>query len=235
MRIAEGNDFESRSEGTEAVAILFVGRKADDGDGAAMKIVGADDDLGFVLRNALDLVAPLARGLERGFDGLGAGVHGQRHVEAGQIVEFLVEQRELLVAEGARGERDFPRLLVQSLQNLGMTVSLVHRGIRRQAIEVAFALDVIHPHAFGALDDHVERMVVVSSILVFEFDEVIGARGFLYEFGCHKRSFVSRVRVCNCRQVTISPQSPELLSSLPPGTPRRRFLVQSIVSSAIRT
>ena len=48
-RIAEGNDFESRSERAKAVAILFVGREADDGDGAAMKIIGAYDDLGFVL------------------------------------------------------------------------------------------------------------------------------------------------------------------------------------------
>jgi len=55
---------------------------------------------------------------------------------------------------------------------------LVHRGIRRQAIEVALALDVIHPDAFRALDDYVEGMIVVSSIFVFEFNEIIGARGF---------------------------------------------------------
>jgi len=57
---------------------------------------------------------------------------------------------------------------------------LVHRGIRRQAIEVALALDVIHPDAFRALDDYVEGMIVVSSIFVFEFNEIIGARGFFY-------------------------------------------------------
>jgi outer membrane receptor for Fe3+-dicitrate len=65
-------------------------------------------------------------------------------------------------------------------QNLGMAVPLVHRGIRRQAIEVALALDVIHPDAFRALDDYVEGMIVVSSIFVFEFNEIIGARGFFY-------------------------------------------------------
>ena len=108
-------------------------------------------------------------------------------------MQFLVEQRQLLVAERARGQRDFPRLLVQGFENLGMAVSLIHRGIRRQAIEVTFALDVIHPHALRPLDHHVERMIVVSSILVFEFDEVLGSHGFLYEFGCHK--FLSPIQL----------------------------------------
>ncbi len=45
----------------------------------------ADDDLGLVRGDALDLVAPLAGDLEGGLDGLGAGVHGHRHIEAGEI------------------------------------------------------------------------------------------------------------------------------------------------------
>jgi hypothetical protein len=51
---------------------------------------------------------------------------------------------------------------------------LIHRGIRSQAIEVTFALDVIHPDAFRMLDHHVERTIVVGSIAVLEFDEVLG-------------------------------------------------------------
>ena len=38
-----------------------VGGEADDGERAAVEIVGADDDLGLAVRHALDLVAPLAR------------------------------------------------------------------------------------------------------------------------------------------------------------------------------
>ena len=95
-------------------------------------------------------------------------------------MDFFVEQRQLVVAEGARGKGDFPRLLVKGLQNFGMAVSLIHRGIGSQTIEVTFALDVIHPHAFRALDYHVERMIVMSAILVLEFYEVIGALGFFY-------------------------------------------------------
>ena len=85
---------EARRERTEAVAILLVGREADDGDGAAVEIVGADDDLGLAVRDALDLVAPLARRLDRGLDRLGAGVHRQRHVEAGEFVQFLAQKRQ---------------------------------------------------------------------------------------------------------------------------------------------
>jgi hypothetical protein len=90
-------------------------------------------------------------------------------------MEFFTEQRELLVAECARGESDLAGLLLKSLQNFGMTVALIHRGIRSQAIEVTFALDVIDPDAFGALDDYVERMIVMSAIVVLEFDIVLGA------------------------------------------------------------
>ncbi len=112
--VAEGDDLEAGSERAEAVAVLLVGREADDGDGAAVEVVGADDDLGLAVGNAFDLVAPLARGLDRGLDGLGAGVHGQRHVEAGEVVQFFVEQRQLVVAEGARGQRDLAGLLDQA-------------------------------------------------------------------------------------------------------------------------
>ena len=65
------------------------------------KLLAADDDFGLIGGDAFDLVAPLAGGLEGGLDGLGAGVHGERHLEAGEVVEFFVEERELIVAEGA--------------------------------------------------------------------------------------------------------------------------------------
>src|ERR1017187_9475205 len=65
VRVSEGNDLESRRERPEAVAILLVSREADDRRGAAVKIVGAHDDLGLAVGNALDLVAPLARGFDR--------------------------------------------------------------------------------------------------------------------------------------------------------------------------
>ena len=119
LGIAEWNHFEARRERAETVAILLVGREADDGDGAPVEIIGADDDLCLALGDAFDLVAPLARRLHGSLDRLGARVHGQRHVVAGELVQFLVKQGELVVAEGARGQRDFAGLLDQRREDSG--------------------------------------------------------------------------------------------------------------------
>ena len=67
------------------------------------------------------------------------------------------------------------RLLDHGLQNCGMAVSLVDRGIGSQAIQIAIAFHVVNPHALGAFDDDVERMIVVSSVLLFELDEVFAS------------------------------------------------------------
>ena len=48
--VAERHDAEARREGPEAAARLRVGGEADDGDRAAVEVVGADDDLGLVRR-----------------------------------------------------------------------------------------------------------------------------------------------------------------------------------------
>ena len=172
--IAEGDDLEAGREGAEAVAVLRVGGEADDGDGAAVEVVGADDDLGLIFRHALDLVGPLAGELEGGLDGLGAGVHGQGHVEAGEVVDLLVEERELVVAEGARGQGDALRLLEHGGEDARVAVALVDGGVGGEEVEVAAAFDVVDPDALGALDDDIERLVVVGAVLVFEPDVLGG-------------------------------------------------------------
>src|SRR5512146_2555880 len=53
-----------------------------------------------------------------------------------------------------------------------MAVALVDGRIRRQAIEIALALYVPHPYALGALDDDVQRTVIMRSVFVFEIDVV---------------------------------------------------------------
>ena len=74
--VAVGDLLEAGGEWAEAVAVLLFRREADDGDGATVKIVGGDEDLGLAGGDAFDGGTPLARGLERGLDCLGAGVHG---------------------------------------------------------------------------------------------------------------------------------------------------------------
>jgi hypothetical protein len=57
--IAEGDHLEPRGKGAESGACRGIGGKADNGDGAAVKIVGADDDFRLVRGNALYLVYPI--------------------------------------------------------------------------------------------------------------------------------------------------------------------------------
>ena len=104
--VAERDDLEARRERPKAVAILLVSGEADDGDRAPVKVVSADDDLGLALGDAFDLVAPLARGLDGGLHGFGAGVHGQRHVDSRSgRCSSSYSSGKLIVAEGARSER----------------------------------------------------------------------------------------------------------------------------------
>ena len=95
----------------------------------------------------------------------------------------------MIIAEGARGERDFVRLLDQGFENLGMAVPLIDGGVGSQAIEVALAFDVINPDAFGALDHDVERMIVVGSVLFFQIDKVLGDDVQRIASDWHSRSF----------------------------------------------
>ncbi len=85
----------------------------------------------------LDGLAPLARGFEGGLDGFDAGVHGQGHLEAGEVVEVAVEERELVVAEGAGGEGDLLGLLDHGCEDGGVAVALVDGGVGGEEVEVA--------------------------------------------------------------------------------------------------
>ncbi len=174
--VAIGNHLEARAEGTEPLARLRVGGEADDGQGAAMEVVCADDDLRLVLGDALDLIAPLAGHLEGAFHRLGAGVHRQGLVRPGEGAQLLVEGRELVVAEGAGGQAEAAGLLDQGLADLRVAVPLVHRRIGREAVEVAPALHVpdIDPLASG--QDHVQGLVVPGPEAGLQVDQGGGIR-----------------------------------------------------------
>ena len=87
-------------------------READDGRGAAGEVAGGDDDLGPSVGHALDLVGPLARRLDRGLDRLGAGVHRQRAVHAGESRTAARRNgAEPVGVEGAAGDGQRLRLL----------------------------------------------------------------------------------------------------------------------------
>ena len=123
--------------------------------------------------HALDLVAPLAHGLDARFDGLGAAVHRQGHVRVGQLAQLLVEEAQLVVAEGARGQGQLRGLLLHDRDDARVAVALVDGRIGRQAVEVALAVDVPDPDALAAGQHDVERLVVGGAVLLFQRDVVL--------------------------------------------------------------
>ncbi len=101
-----GTDTNPGVNGPKPSRRVGVGGEADDRRRAAVEVVGAHDDLGAVGRDALDVVAPTPRGLDRGLDAFGAGVHRQHHVLAAQLGELGAERVELVVAERAARQRE---------------------------------------------------------------------------------------------------------------------------------
>ena len=109
--VAEGDDAKPGANGPKPPRASGSVENETIAEGAAVEVVGADDDLGLALGHALDLVAPLAHRLDRGLDRLGARVHRQHLVRAGERRELLVEAAELVVAEGAAGQGQAAGLL----------------------------------------------------------------------------------------------------------------------------
>jgi hypothetical protein len=77
-----------------------------------------------------------------------------------------------------------------------MTVALVNGGIRANAVEIPFSGDVVKPNAVGALNDEIERMIVVGSIAIFQLDEFVCCRperveglNIVHDFPCAPRVF----------------------------------------------
>ncbi len=173
VRVAVGDDPEAGGERPEFVARGLVGAEADHREGAAVEVAVADDDLGLARRHALHLVGPFAGHLQRALDRLGARVHRQHAARAGQRAQLLVERAELVVVEGARGQRQPRRLLGQRRQDARVAVALVHRGIGRQAVKVAPAVQVPDPDALAARQHDVERLVVAGAVARLLGEEIL--------------------------------------------------------------
>ena len=142
-----------------------------------MEVVAADDDFGVAGGYLLDGFAPLAGGFEGGLDGFGAGVHGERHLEAGEVVEVFVEERELVVAEGARREGELLGLFAHGAIDGGMAVALIDGRVGSETVEIFVAFYVVDPGAGGTFDDDVQRVIVVCAVALFEGDQFRGEQG----------------------------------------------------------
>eukprot|EP00047_Mylnosiga_fluctuans_P001584 m.221006 g.221006 ORF g.221006 m.221006 type:complete len:320 (-) comp10495_c0_seq1:8-967(-) len=159
-------------------------------EGAAVEVVLGNDHLSLVSLDTLDVVGPAAGKLETGFPGLRTGVHGQHLVVAKVLADILSELAQGVVVEGTRGQGEDIGLLVQSSQDLGMAVALVHSGVGAEKVEVLLAINVPDMHALAAVQDNRQRVVVVGAILVLEAHEALrgGAQAGQGGVGAHKRT-----------------------------------------------
>ncbi|MDT4855411.1 hypothetical protein FQZ97_897640 [compost metagenome] len=107
-------------------------------------------------------------------------------MRAGQAGQVFVERSHLVVAEGARGQRELLRLFGHGGQDGRVAVPLIDGRVCRQAVQVLAAVHVVEPHAAAAGDHHVQRMVIVRAQLVFHLVAVAGG-GRGSQYGAHWR------------------------------------------------
>ena len=171
--VAVGDGHKAGGERAEAFAVLRFAGETDDGDGAAVKVPGADDHLGPVRRHPFDRIAPLAGRLQRRLHRLGPRVHQEHHLIAGQFAQLLLQKRQLVVAEGAGGEGEPAGLLGERPQEAGVAVPLVDGRVGAQEIHVAPPLHIPHPHSLRPADHHIQRPVVVGAVGFFQGDVLL--------------------------------------------------------------
>ena len=115
-------------------------------------------------RDALDLVAPLAGDLDRGLDGLGAGVHRQHHLLAAQVAERGGRTAEPVVLERPAGEGQPVELGVRGREQARVAVAEVQRGVAGEQVQVAVPSTSVTQAPSAVRDHHRQRVVVVRAV-----------------------------------------------------------------------
>jgi len=155
------------------------------------KIIGAYDNFSLAVGNAFDFVAPFAGCLDRSLDSFAPEFMGR-------VISMPVRSCSSCRAAAVRrygrhgSQRDSVCLRDHRLENFRMTVALVHGRVGCETIQILVAVDVVHPASLGALDHHVQRMIVVGSVVFFEFDEFLSTVfSASKDMGSPKRSLVA--------------------------------------------
>ena len=171
--VAERHRLEARRERAEAVAIVGLGRERRHRGGAAVEVAVSDDDLGLVLGDALDAIAPAARRLDGGLDRLGAGVHRHHGIEPGEPADLGEERPEPVAVIGARRHRQAVRLRGQRRENARMRVAEADGRIGAHHVDVAPAGGVPQIGVLAARQHDRQRRVVRRRIPGLECDVLV--------------------------------------------------------------
>jgi hypothetical protein len=172
--VPERHEGEAPGEGPEAVAVGFVRREAHDGGGAPVEVVVGHDDLGAVPGDVLGPVAPAPGRLDGGLHRLRPRIHGQGHVEAGDLHQALQEGSEKLRVVGPAGDREPGGLLHHGVEDARMAMAQADRRIGAHHVEVAPSLGIRRPDPFGLREDDRQGIVVGGGDGFLESDAIHG-------------------------------------------------------------
>ena len=182
VHVVVGYAYEAGRQRSVLVVRAGIVAHGDHGDGAAVEVALAADNLDFVVLNALLHRTPAAGQLQGRLHALGARVHGQHAVVAEVLVHELLILAQRIVVERAAGEAQHVGLVFQCLHNAGVAVALVHGRVAAEKVEVALAVDVPHIDAFAAMQHHGQWVIVVCAVVLFQLHELAHGSFFLC---CH--------------------------------------------------
>ena len=135
-----------------------------------MKVAGTGNNFSLVRCYTLDRISPFARRLDRGLDGLCAGVHRQGHVLAGQGTNALEKRAEPVRVKRARHDIQLCNLLLHQLDQPWMRMTVAYCRVSAHHVEVLVALVIPDMDAVCSGENHWQGLVVLGTVPCFEFD-----------------------------------------------------------------
>ena len=189
LGIVIGNADEARRQRTVLGIRTGVVTHGDDRHGASVEVALAADNLNLVVLDAFFHSAPAASQLQGRLYALGTRVHRQHTVVAEEVVHELLILTEGFAVEGTAGEAELVGLVFQCLDDAGVTVTLVDGRITGEEVEILLSLYVPHIDALALGEHHRQRMIVVSTVFLFQTHKPLAGRflcrGFFSCFCCH--------------------------------------------------
>jgi hypothetical protein len=88
--------------------------------------------------NLFDLICPFSRKFDGCLDCFGACVHGQDHVVAKHLGDFVCKAWEYIVVECTAAQSQSRSLVGECFDEFRVTMALIHGAIGREEVEVVF-------------------------------------------------------------------------------------------------
>eukprot|EP00906_Rhabdomonas_costata_P033313 RCo046943 len=160
-------------QGAVPTVAIGVVRKGDHGNRPSVKVVLRHHNAGLIFWHFLDIVPPSTSKLESGLTRFRSGVHRENLVVAQQLGDVLFELPQNVVVESTTGQGANVCLLLQSINNFGVAMTLVNSRVGTQKVVVLVALAVPNLAALGLGDHNWKGMIVVAAVLRFELHEAL--------------------------------------------------------------